>query len=67
MLELIEQEYTFSLTLSDGLHDPHLAGPLEFLDKKAIVAGQIVGGWVKVVLVGLRHLAFALKLLLVPF
>ena len=67
MLKLIEQEYTFTLTLTDGLHDPNLAGSLKFFDEKTIIAGQIVGGWVEIVLVGLRHLALTLKLFFVPF
>ena len=67
VLKFIEKKDTFSLTLSDWLHDPNLAHSFELLNKETVVSWKVIGRWQEVKVGGFVVLAISLQLLLVPF
>lgn len=67
MLQLIEQENTFTLRLSNWLHDPDLPCSFEFFYEKTVVTWEVVGGGKEIITISLLRFAFPFKLFLVSF
>lgn len=65
MLELVEKENAFTLTLTDRLHNPYLTNSLELFNEKTVVSWQVVCGWQEIKMGSFVVFTFPLKLLFV--
>jgi hypothetical protein len=66
MLEFVEQENAFTLTLTDRLHDPDITSPFEFFNEEGVVSRQVISGGEEVELRSFMRFAFSFELLFVP-
>lgn len=66
MLKLVEKKDAFSLTLSDGFHNPNISSSFKLFHKERVIARQVVSCGEEIELGGLVVLAFPLQLFLVP-
>ena len=60
VLKLVEKKDAFSLTLSDGLHNPNISSSFELFHEERIITWQVVRSGEKIKLGGLVVLAFPL-------